>query len=281
MTQSQDESGTGGIRTGQGRRRGARLSGHSAGGLRARRRGLRRHLGSCGRHRRAPHRGCRSTVGCQARRRQPGIRRRRRPRLDRLTLVPAGTIGASSRPGTIFSGYGLSDRRSRAVHRSFPDNRGRCRRRTFRRAGAGRPARRCGWPPTPTRWPDCPSTSIRQVQGQAAAQASTRESRVGQHRQHADGVLDGQSLHARCGREVHRRRAGRRHHADSCALRDPAPRLRQLRRGRIRFRLPRTAAGSTVSQAPSAVDRRPSSSNPMRSPWPTACRVTSARSAST
>ena len=42
-----------------------------------------------------------------------------------------------------------------------------------------------------------------------------------------------------------------------------------------------TKGGSMASHPPSARDRRRSSSNLTRSPWPTACRVTSARNAST
>ena len=54
------------------------------------------------------------------------------------------------------------------------------------------------------------------------------------------------------GREVHRRRTGCGRHADSGALRNPAPRLRQLRRGWVRVGRRPTAGGSTASQPTSA-----------------------------
>ena len=84
------------------------------------------------------------------------------------------------------------------------------------------------------------------------AERRSAESRVGRHRQHAAGVLDGPGVYPRRGREVHRCRTGCRHHAGSGALWNPASRLRELRRGWVRRRPTPTAGGSTASHPPLA-----------------------------
>jgi len=127
------------------------------------------------------------------------------------------------------------------------------------------------------------STVLRQSQfGGCARRAERRsaESPIDRHRQHAAGVLDRPGLFGSHGREVHRRRAAAGAIPVLALYGIPHRDCGSFAAGGMgtaddyRAWIDGIAAGVGASRAAIVVE-------PMRSRWPTACRVTNAKHATT